>query len=85
MTLSELRTKEVINVQNGKKLGQVMDIEFCVTDARVTALVVPADTSFLQTLRGEKCGTIIPWENIYRIGDDTILVNLTGCETERCN
>ena len=52
MTLSELRTKEVIDVQDGKRLGRVMDLEFCPTDSRVTALVVPADTSFLQTLRG---------------------------------
>lgn len=74
MTLAELRTKEVINIRDGKRLGRVMDIEFCVVDSRVTALVVPADTSLIQTLRGEKCGTVIPWENIERIGDDVILV-----------
>ena len=75
MTLSELRTKEVIDVQDGKRLGRVMDIEFCPEDSRVTALVVPSETSFLQSLRGEKCGLIIPWENIRRIGDDVILVS----------
>ena len=74
MTLSELRTKEVIDVQDGKRLGRVMDLEFCPTDSRITALVVPAETSFLQTLRGEKCGLVIPWCNIRRIGDDVILV-----------
>ena len=74
MTLSELRTKEVIDVQDGKRLGRVMDLEFCPSDSRITALVVPAETSFLQTLRGEKCGLVIPWENIRRIGDDVILV-----------
>ena len=40
----------------------------------MTGLVVPADTSFLQSLRGEKCGMVIPWENIQNIGDDVILV-----------
>ncbi len=78
MTLAELRTKDVINMTDGKRLGKVMDIEFCVTTSRVTALVVPADTSLLQTLRGEKCGSIIPWENICRIGDDVILVTMQG-------
>ena len=78
MTLSELRTKEVIDVQDGKRLGRVMDIEFCPSDSRVTALVVPAETSFLQSLRGEKCGLVIPWENIRRIGDDVILVSTCG-------
>ena len=42
MTLAELRTKEVIDVHDGKRLGRVMDIEFCTADSRVTALVVPA-------------------------------------------
>jgi len=78
MTLSELRTKEVIDVQDGKRLGRVMDLEFCPTDSRITALVVPADTSFLQTLRGEKCGLTIPWDSIRCIGDDVILV-ATSC------
>ena len=78
MTLSELRTKEVIDVQDGKRLGRVMDIEFCPSDSQVTALVVPAETSFLQSLRGEKCGLVIPWENIRRIGDDVILVSTCG-------
>jgi len=75
LTLSELRTKEVIDVHDGKRLGRVMDIEFCAESSRVTALVVPADTSFLQSLRGEKCGLVIPWEDICRIGDDVILVS----------
>ena len=75
VTLAELRTKEVIDVQDGKRLGRVMDIEFCTADSRVTALVVPAETSFLQSLRGEKCGLVIPWEDIQRIGDDIILVD----------
>ena len=80
MTLSELRTKEVIDVQDGKRLGRVMDLEFCVSDSRITALVVPAETSFIQSLRGEKCGMVIPWENIRRIGDDVILVAVPeGC------
>ena len=75
MTLSELRTKEVIDVHDGKRLGRVMDLEFCPQSAKVTALVVPAETSFLQSLRGEKCGIVLPWESICRIGDDVILVS----------
>ena len=74
MTLSELRTKEVIDVQDGRRLGKVMDLEFSVEDSRITALVVPSETSFLQSLRGEKCGLVIPWEDVRRIGDDIILV-----------
>ncbi|MBE5802101.1 MAG: YlmC/YmxH family sporulation protein [Clostridiales bacterium] len=76
MTLSELRQKEVIDVQDGRRLGRVMDLEFCLSDSRITALVVPADTSFLQSLRGEKCGLVIPWQDVCRIGDDVVLVTI---------
>ena len=48
MTLAELRTKEVIDVHDGKRLGRVMDIEFCTADSRVTALVVPGHLSLAQ-------------------------------------
>lgn len=82
MTLSELRQKEVINVCDGKRLGRVMDLEFCAVDSRITALVVPATTTLLQSMRGEKCGTVIPWENIQRIGDDVILVCVECCEAK---
>ena len=84
MTLSELRTKEVIDVQDGRRLGRVMDLEFCAEDSRVTALVVPAETSFWQTLRGEKCGLVIPWQDIRRIGDDVILVTVSECQPPHC-
>ncbi len=76
MTLSALKQKEVIDLADGRRLGKVMDLEFSLHDARITALVVPSDTSLLQSLRGEKCGLVIPWEDVYRIGDDVVLVNI---------
>ena len=78
MTLGDLKQKDVINTLTGASLGKPMDIEFCANDGRVTALVVPAETSFLQSLRGEKCGLVIPWDHIRRIGDDVILVSTAG-------
>ena len=43
MSLSELRTKDVVNVDTGKKPGKVMDLEFPVCDGCVQAIVVPGD------------------------------------------
>ncbi len=79
MTLSELRQKDVINTRDGRSLGRVMDIEFCICDGRVTALVVPGPTHLIDLLRGERAGIVIPWENICKIGDDVILVDVTDC------
>lgn len=79
MSLSELRQKDVINTRDGQCLGKVMDIEFCAVDGRVMALVVPGEFSLSSLLRGERNGIVIPWENICKIGDDVILVDLPPC------
>ena len=76
MSLSELRTKDVVNTADGRRLGKVMDIEFCACDGRVQAIVVPGGFKMAQMLRGEKCGIVIPWTRICKIGDDVILVQL---------
>ena len=53
-----------------------MDIEFCLQSGTVTALVVPGESSFFQSMRGERTGVIIPWDRICKIGDDVILVDV---------
>ena len=76
MSLSELREKDVVNVDTGKKLGKVMDIEFCVSTGCVQAIVVPGPCKVGNLFKGERSGVVIPWERIVRIGDDVILVQL---------
>ncbi len=76
MSLAELRTKDVVNTLDGKRLGKVMDIEFDPRDGRVEAIVVPGEFRVGSLIRGEKCGIVIPWQHICRIGENVILVEL---------
>lgn len=76
MSLSELRTKDVVNTLDGRRLGKVMDIEFDERDGHVEALVVPGEFKVGNMIRGEKCGVVIPWQRICRIGEHVILVEL---------
>ncbi len=76
MSLSELRTKDVVNTLDGKRLGKVMDIEFNPRDGRVEAIVVPGEFRVGSLIRGEKCGIVIPWQHICRIGENVLLVEL---------
>ena len=76
MSLSELRTKDVVNTLDGRRLGKVMDIEFDARNGQVEALVVPGEFSVGSMLRGEKCGVVIPWQRICKIGENVILVEL---------
>ncbi len=85
MTLSELRAKDVINTRDGRSLGKVMDIEFCLCDGRITAIIVPGGLRpfsvfrFGHMLRGEQEVIVIPWEMICKIGDDVVLVDVEVC------
>lgn len=82
MSLSELREKAVINTLNGRRLGKVMDIEFDAHTGQVEALVVPGEFKVGNMLRGEKCGIVIPWQRICKIGENVILVELDECEID---
>ena len=79
LSLSDLRTKDVVNTLDGRRLGKVMDIEFDERDGRVEALVVPGEFKVSHLIRGQKCGIVIPWHRICKIGENVILVEL---ETE---
>ena len=76
MSLSELRTKDVVNTLDGKRLGKVMDIEFDAGAGTVEALVVPGEFKVSSMIKGEKCGIVIPWQRICKIGENVILVEL---------
>lgn len=71
----ELRCKEVVNVVDGKRLGHIVDIVFELHTGRITGLVVPGDKNFWNVFKsgGE---IFIPYTQICKIGDDTILVEL---------
>ena len=80
MSLSELRAKDVVNTLDGKRLGKVMDLEFDPCTGRVEAIVVPGEFKVSHALRGEKCGVVIPWQRICKIGENVILVQLDECD-----
>ncbi len=74
MSFSELRTKEVINTADGRKLGKICDIVFCYPENKILGFVVPGARSFGM----KKSDFFIDLKNIVKIGDDVILVNV-GC------
>ena len=82
VSLSELRTKDVVNTLDGKRLGKVMDIEFDAHMGQVEAIVVPGEFKVGSVLRGERCGIVIPWQRICKIGENVILVELEPGDLE---
>ena len=72
LTFSELRTKEVVNVEDGRKLGRVTDIVFCYPENKWLGIVAPNGRAFAS----KKNGLFIDIRSIVKIGDDVILVNV---------
>lgn len=70
---SDLKLKEVISVSDGKRMGNITDIEIDVETGRLTAIVVPGVGKFLG-LFGRNEDVVIPWDKINKIGMDVILV-----------
>ena len=69
----ELRKKEVINADNGCKIGFADDLEIDTKCAKLIALIVYGRPRLFGILgRSDDC--YIPWEKIRLIGKDAILV-----------
>ena len=76
ITLESLKEREVINVCDGRRLGNVSDAQLDLCSGRLTALIVPGECNFLGISKGDDI--LIPWHCIERIGDDIIIVKCEG-------
>ncbi|MBQ2792126.1 MAG: YlmC/YmxH family sporulation protein [Oscillospiraceae bacterium] len=70
--ISDLRYKDVINLQDGSCLGSVCDVELDCEKAKVRALVVRSRMRFFFFSRGEEW--VIDFHEVKVIGEDAILV-----------
>ncbi|WFR65280.1 YlmC/YmxH family sporulation protein [Paenibacillus amylolyticus] len=75
MKISDFQTKDVINITDGKRLGQISDLELDLKQGRIEAIVVPGYSRFMG-LFGGGTDLVIPWRNIVKIGSDVILVKM---------
>ncbi|AGB41624.1 sporulation protein, YlmC/YmxH family [Halobacteroides halobius DSM 5150] len=80
MRTSELETKEVINIDTGQQLGMILDVDINLNNGQIKGLVVPKDHQKVFSFFGKAEETYIPWSDIYKIGEDVILVKLEAEE-----
>ena len=76
LSFCELRAKEVVNICDGKKMGNIIDLIFDCNCARITGLVVPGEKTLLNFFKTSN-DIFIPYNRIRKIGTDIILVELT--------
>ncbi len=67
----------MVNVLDGRRLGLVIDLDIDLAVGRVKGLMVPGQARVLG-LFGRESEIYIPWEQVVKIGEDVILVELDG-------
>ena len=72
--VSELRYKEIIDVDDGCRYGFVGDAEVDLETGEVTQLIVHGRLRLFGLL-GRWEDAVFPWSSVRRIGADTILVD----------
>ncbi|MCH5156254.1 MAG: YlmC/YmxH family sporulation protein [Clostridiales bacterium] len=72
ISYTELRSKEVVNLQNGARMGKIIDMIVDSNGKNVLGVVVPG----VRRLFKASEDIFIPWCNISKIGNDVILVSL---------
>ena len=71
----DFKHKEVININNGKRLGYVQDVCADLETGMITSIIVPG-SSKIMSFFNQNNDIVIPWQNIKCIGDDLILVEI---------
>lgn len=76
MRLSDLQTKYIVNVQDGKNIGNIIDAKIDEMTGSIVSLVIEPNKNFFSFTKG-KIDTEIDWKSIEKIGEDVILVNIS--------
>ena len=74
MRLSELQNKDIVNIKDGKKIGNIIDI-YINQEGKSKGLIVEK-TKFLISHFTSHGEIKISWDQIEKIGEDVILVNI---------
>ncbi len=72
---SELTEKEVVNITDGRRIGTITDLEVDLQKGKINAIIIP-DSSRLIGLFSKELEYEIKWNQIKKIGEDVILVEI---------
>lgn len=74
MKLTELMSKDIINDEDGAKLGKIIDLELDTTTGKIQNVIINQRFR-LNNLFSNKEAAFIPYNKILKIGNDVIIVD----------
>ena len=75
MRLSDLQNKDVVNIVDGKLVGNIIDVQIQANSGAMETLIVEKSKLFV-SLFSNKNEIEIRWDQIEKIGEDVILVRI---------
>ncbi len=76
MRLSDLQNKNVVNINDGRNIGNIVDVKIDQEKGSITSFVIEPNKNF-RSFIGRGQNTEIDWSSITKIGEDVILVKIT--------
>jgi len=73
--LSELQSKDVVNIIDGKRIGTIVDARIEDSTGKIVALVIESKKGVFGFLSNRQELEVF-WDQIVKIGEDIILVKL---------
>lgn len=73
MYLSELQSKDIVNIKDGKKIGNIVDVSID-NNGHMTSLIIQKNKFNLNFFKNNNDDEI-KWNQIKKIGEDVILVD----------
>lgn len=71
LRLSDLQTKNIVNINDGKNIGTIIDANIT-SEGQISELVIETSKNFFSLNR--ESDIEIKWHDITKIGEDVILV-----------
>lgn len=77
MRLSKLGGKEIVNLNDGGRLGVIANSDLIIDEktGKIMAMIVP-DRKNQFKIFGDKYEVEVPWEAVRKIGNDMIIIEL---------
>lgn len=75
MRLSDLQSKDIVALEDGKKIGNIIDVS--IDDKGNMIALIVQKSKFLNNIFSSQSEIEIKWNQVKKIGEDVILVNTT--------
>lgn len=84
MRFTELMGKEIINLHDGSRLGNIAEADLMLDmgDGTIKAIILPYRGSKLSFISGRQ-ELVIPWEAVHKIGSEVVIINLDPTYSRR--